>query len=61
MIRDIGELKLTLYMEGVSTPPVYRGSFGGNRWIGFPPKLPPKWGGGTYKGAPLELAEVRRV
>ena len=43
-------MELTLYMGGVSTPPVYRGSFGGNRWIGFPPKPPPTWGGGTYRG-----------
>ena len=37
-------------MGGVSTPPVYTGSFGGNRWIGFPPKAPPTWGGGGLQG-----------
>jgi len=29
VIRDIRDVKLTLYMERVSTFPVYRGSFGG--------------------------------
>jgi len=49
-------LELTPYVGGVSTPPIYRGGFGGNRWIGFPPKAPPKWGGGAlYVGASLML------
>ena len=30
--------------------PHIRGSFGGNRWIGFPPKAPPTWGGGRFTG-----------
>ena len=40
MIRDIGGLELTLYMRGVSTPPVYRGSCGGAVGALAPPKPP---------------------
>ena len=37
-------------MGGVSTPPVYRGSYKGNRWIGFPPIALRIWGGGGMGG-----------
>src|SRR6185436_8463874 len=46
----MGELELTLYVGGVSTPPIYRGSYRGNRWIGFPPIAPRIWGGGRDGG-----------
>ena len=32
-------MKLTLYIEGVSTPPLYRGSFGGTVGSDFPPNF----------------------
>ena len=50
MIRDKGELKLTLYIEGVSTPPLYRGSLGGTVGSDFPPKLPLRGVGGQIQG-----------
>ena len=50
MIRDIGGVGTHLIYGGVSTPPVYRESFGENRWIRFPPNLPLCGVGGRIGG-----------
>ena len=50
-------MKLTLYMGGVSTPPVYRGS----RWRARSPQSPPYVGWGEVYGVPLELALVSPI